>query len=73
VSRGSGNGGGFHNDNFRGGRGSFGGFARNEFRNIRGGGDFPGRGRGPPRGRTGEAYGPRIVQNNGSAGQDVQT
>jgi len=56
VSRGgSSGGGGFQNDNFRGGRGSFGGFARNEFRNTRGGcggGDFSGRGRGPPRGRT---------------------
>lgn len=61
------NGGGFQNDYFRGGRGSFGGnqggYARNDFRNSRGGGDYSGRGRGPPRGRTGEGYQPRAVQN----------
>ena len=64
VSRGGNSGGGgFQNDNSRGGRGSYGGFLGNEFRNTHGGGDFSGRGRGPPRGQTSEAYRPRIGQN----------
>lgn len=55
-------------DHFKGGRGNFGsnqggGFARNEFRNSRGGGDFSGRGHGPPRARSSKVYQPRAAQS----------